>query len=133
MSPRPLTPQLHDHLRPAARDEIRRHRPIVQVRHYLIVARRQGFSFEEAWLQALRMTKFEHDTMHRKDTRAALDETRDAWEAAYHGEDVPGGRALIALADMLAAEDDHAPPPVRVPLNVGLARDGRSTKTRQAA
>ena len=71
------------------------------MRHLLAQSKRFGTPFAEAWDDAWRQTNFGHDKKHREAYYAALEDCRWAFERAYHGEDVPGGRALELLADTL--------------------------------
>jgi hypothetical protein len=81
--------------------------PPIQLRQFLTVARRQGFPFEQAWEWALERVRWPHATKHRHAYKDAIAETRWAYEAAYHGRDVPGGKGLVALEELLSFERDE--------------------------
>ena len=80
----------------------------VQVRRFLSVAKRQQLPFDESWEWALRRVVAPHSPKHREQYREVMIETRDAWRAAYHDEEVPGGRACLALAQTLLHEGNFA-------------------------
>jgi hypothetical protein len=88
--------------------------PPTQLREFLAVAKRQGIPFEQAWESAWGRLKMPHATHHRRQYREAMAETRWAFEHAYHGRDVPGGRALLLLAEALVPDvDGYQPVPAR--------------------
>lgn len=80
------------------------HSPPTQLRHMLMVSRRHGIVFEQAWEAAWVRVRWPHDTEHRRDFKKVLKEQRVDWAAAYErrGE---VNRRLIALAMLLNRED----------------------------
>ena len=116
--------------------------PPVQLRERLAVARRQGIPFDEAWEALLNgyrgnRIKFPHSTVERREWRAVLEEDRPVWEAAFHGEEVPGGAALARLFDALA-DDPGTRPTVQTighmpeRCAIGSIEDDARAKTRAA-
>ena len=95
-----------------------------QMRQYLAVSKRAGSDFDAAWDYALVKTKFwAYSTEERHADRAALEETKWAWRAAFHDQDIPGGAGLRVLAERLDVGDDTTVAPARVPpLKISKAR-----------
>lgn len=71
------------------------------MRLLLSVAKRQHAPFDLAWRTARSKIKMPHPTAHRRAYAEALEETRWAFEFAYNGQDVPGGRGLLFLVELL--------------------------------
>jgi hypothetical protein len=105
--------------------------PPVQIRQFLLVARRQGVAFEDAWREAHRLCLFDHDKRDRIDSREALDSTKWAWRSSYEGGDpIPGAAGLLALRDLLAVDDDTRRAPARIPPRAEDLAIRKRTKTR---
>jgi hypothetical protein len=93
--------------------------PPVQLRRLLEVSRRQHLTFDEAWEAAFRpgRIRWPHDTTHRRQWKAIIAAQREVWEGAYFAEaEIPGGRALVLLADALR---DPPPEPAGTIATVG--------------
>jgi hypothetical protein len=64
--------------------------------------------FERAWEWASKRCVYPADRQLRDQYREAVRWSRPAFEAAYHDQEVPGGRASLNLAQVLANEGNYA-------------------------
>lgn len=75
--------------------------PAVQMREFLLLLREQGAEFDEAWRVAFERVKWPHDTVHRREWKAILEQSRETWERAF--DLVPPSRAERKLGRLLLA------------------------------
>lgn len=87
---------------------VRRPPPPEQLRAALTVLRAEGLPFGEAWALALRAVVWPHDTVHRRQWREALAETRGEWEACYGRVETPVARFFRDFPPELLAREEHA-------------------------
>lgn len=59
--------------------------PAEQLRHHLANARNGAVGFEKAWDAAWCRLAWPHDTTHRREWKATLEESRGLWECSYEG------------------------------------------------
>jgi hypothetical protein len=77
--------------------------PAEQLRIHLLNARTGGVDFHRAWDVAFKRVVWPHDTGHRRDWKAILDEKRGDWRRAYDGEPQEPRRLLVAEPFLLVA------------------------------
>src|SRR5215211_5785339 len=81
--------------------------PLRHMLEQLTTAKLAGIPFEDAWRAARRNCLWPHETAARRIQKAALDVTKDEWEAAYLDEPT----AVSALFDTLTRVAEQREPP----------------------
>lgn len=69
---------------PAASFSASKQTPAEQVRILLIVKRRQGVSFEQAWAYAWKCIRWPHDREHRHEWKDAIEWSQPIFHNAYY-------------------------------------------------
>lgn len=73
------------------------------MRRHLEQAREIGMDFSSAWTWAWPRVRWDHDTVHRRDQKAVLEEHREVWRACYMREPASASMVMVGrLAEMIA-------------------------------
>ena len=81
--------------------------PATQMREMLVQSRRYGVPFEKSWDSAFARVRWPHDTEHRQEWKALLEDQRAAWEIAFEkqGDESRPLRALYSLLTAAASDE----------------------------